>query len=80
MQARKVLERVRGLKNVDQEFNDIVESVELAKAAQTKRWALFTSRRYRGQAVRSPSPCTHNSNTDSCLLSWPDLPKLHAMA
>ena len=52
VQARKNLEYIRGTKDVDVEFNDIVEAAELA-AAVKHPWRNLFSAKYRPQLVLS---------------------------
>ena len=57
MQARKNLEYVRGRKDVDKEFNDLVEAGRIA--AQCKNpWGTFFSRKYWPQLVLSACSTT----------------------
>ena len=49
-EARKVLEKVRGTKNVDAEFEDLKEASEEARAVKSPFATLFT-RKYRPQLV-----------------------------
>ncbi len=49
-QGRRVLERVRGTKNVDAEFTDICEAVEVSNAI-AGRWRALFSKKYRGVLV-----------------------------
>lgn len=47
-----MLERVRGTTEVDAEFEDIVDAVNLSKSVAKSKWSLLYKRRYRGVAVR----------------------------
>ena len=52
LQARKNLQLVRGTKDVDKEFNDLVEFAKLA--AQCKHpWRTLFSKKYRPQLILS---------------------------
>lgn len=48
--AKKVLEKIRGTKNVDEEFQDLVEASEAAKKVEHP-WTNITQPRYRPQLV-----------------------------
>lgn len=52
MQARKNLEYVRGTKDVDQEFNDLVEYAKLANQCKHP-WKTLFSKKYRPQLILS---------------------------
>ena len=57
LQARKNLELVRGTKDVDKEFNDLVEAARLANMCQ-HQWARLFSKKYFPQLVLSACSTT----------------------
>jgi hypothetical protein len=51
LQARKVLEKIRGSKDVDEEFADILEKAELAKQITNPWTLLLFHKKYRSVCV-----------------------------
>ncbi len=72
MQARKNLQLVRGTKDVDKEFNDLVEFAKLA--AECKHpWRTLFSKKYRPQLILSACSTGFQQWTGYVYLYAPDL-------